>query len=93
MQINESNDDHDKKLTIRGNPVQNGILDYTYSSDLKGDVTISLYDHNGRLVKEKKEDYKRKISGTLSLDGAAPGSYYITVRQGSILSTKKFIVQ
>jgi len=80
-------------LTLLGNPVSNGVLEFTYASDLSEDLHIYIYDQNGKLIKSEVRDSTGKImTEKLSLDSVTPGNYILRVKQGEATSLKQFVV-
>ncbi len=80
-------------LTLLGNPVSNGVLEFTYASDLSEDLHIYIHDQNGKLIKSEVRDSTGKImTEKLSLDSVTPGNYILRVKQGEATSLKQFVV-
>ena len=80
-------------LNIIENPVQNGILKFTYLSNLTKDVILSLYDIEGKRILQKKYDYtKDGLTADIPISEQAPGTYFLNSRQGKSMKTKKLII-
>ncbi len=80
-------------LTLLGNPVANGVLEFTYASELSEDLHIDIHDQNGKLIKsEVRGSTGKRMTEKISLDSVIPGNYILRIKQGEATSLKKFVV-
>lgn len=95
----ETSDGFDALFNIWPNP-STGYLNFSFLAENSGDYQLLLFDINGRLVTElaNHEHGKGMIRGSSSLtsvDGGhvKPGIYFVKLRYGGFISTKKLMVQ
>ena len=88
----ESENSNESIPTVYPNPIDKS-LNLVYDVKLAGQTDISLYDLNGQKVKSyfhgKQSDGKQRMN--FSVEGLAPGSYYIMITIDGIRNTKKVV--
>jgi len=89
----------ENSINIWPNPASDK-LNYSFYSDVDGKLNISLFDINGKLVSVliDKAYQKGLVSGTVGMKGYAgysvkPGIYFVKIKMGNSVITKKLIIQ
>lgn len=89
----------ENSIDIWPNPARDK-LNYSFYSDVGGKLNISLFDINGKLVSMliDKVYQKGSVSGVVGLKGYSgysvkPGIYFVKIKMGDSIITKKLVVQ
>jgi hypothetical protein len=95
----ETINNSDAMFNIWPNP-SNGYLNFSFFTETNGDYQLLLFDINGRLISvlESSEHDKGMVRGSSSLKSAlggqlAPGIYFVKLKYGGLISTKKLVIQ
>lgn len=79
-------------LKIYPNPVKTSLI-VSYNSSSTEPLQITIYDANGKVVYTETANKPGEwVNKTISLNGYAPGIYFVNLLQGKQQETKKIIV-
>lgn len=84
----------DQDVSIFPNPADEAFtVEFSVVED-KTPVSISVFDISGQMVRHQQSDLPQGINRIdMTMDGAAPGVYFVQVRNGEQQSTNKLIIQ
>lgn len=89
--INESN--NSSTFSLVPNP-NNGNFSLIFNNEIKGSITIKIYDITSRLIIEKVINKDIDVlTENINLSNLNKGLYFITIDNNAFKSTKKFIVE
>ncbi|MEA3448024.1 MAG: T9SS type A sorting domain-containing protein [Bacteroidota bacterium] len=83
----------DSKLNIYPNPASN-ILNAEFSLDSPGNVTLKVYDINGRLMKQRQFNglLKGHHNKSINVSNLSRGTYIIHIDDGNHVETSRLVV-
>ena len=81
-----------KEVKISPNPFRD-ILHISGKSNARGDFEIYVYDTKGRIVFKREEPFADVFSKDYSLNGLAPGVYYLQIKKGENSTAWKVMKQ
>ncbi|WP_289044665.1 S8 family serine peptidase [uncultured Olleya sp.] len=92
LSVNEF--DETSNLSVWPNPAKDNI-NYSFKSDYKGNIKISLIDLQGRVVYTKTpfKNNSPTIEGNLDLSNFSKGVYFLNIEQGKSTTNKKIIIK
>ncbi|NOZ45873.1 MAG: T9SS type A sorting domain-containing protein [Chlorobi bacterium] len=91
-ETNEISENINNNIKVYPNPATVSTT-IGYNIEYPGDVIVSVFDLQGKLIKSEKI-FKPEAgyqTYSLNVDNLLPGSYFITVNKGSFKSTAKFV--
>ncbi|MES1225883.1 MAG: T9SS type A sorting domain-containing protein, partial [Bacteroidota bacterium] len=82
------------EIRIFPNPASEQTV-VSYTIPLSADVALRLFDMSGRMIQtiEKKNQFAGRHSETLNCSSLQKGVYLVEIKTGSVISTKKIIIQ
>jgi hypothetical protein len=84
-------DIEDQSFTIYPNPASNEVFLNLPSNGFDG-LVLTLTNNLGQVL-EKNEPSGKDALIVLDVSGYAPGIYFVTIKSGSEITTKKLVVQ
>ncbi len=79
-------------ITIRPNPTP-GLAKIILEGDVQGLVNVSVYDQQGRVIKELARLAGPNQPLDIDLSGVNKGIYILKIKAGSIIRTEKLVIQ
>ena len=82
----------DKKVSIYPNPVTNGELSVSFSSQSNENISIELYTMDGRRLFQKNYNNNEEVI-KLNMNGISSGVYFLKTTRGNLNNVQKVLVK